>query len=93
MKLTGEVILDKESEEALREKIREEIIKEIAENGNYSDEIERYLLQCSFKSYYTLLRDTIDKVLGDVNEDKEIHFQNERNMFKKLQTIQSIIKL
>lgn len=93
MELTGKVVLDKESEKALREKIREEIIQDIAENGNYGDEIEKFLLKCGFKSYYIIIRDTINKVLGDVNEDKEIHFQNERDVFKKLQTIQSIINL
>lgn len=93
MTLTGEVILDKESKEALREEIREEVIKDIAKNGNYDSEVERYLLQYDFLHYYAMIRDTIDKVISNVDEDKEVHFQSERDTLKKLKTIQSIIKL
>ncbi len=70
LKLTGEVILDNESMEELKEKIREEVINDIKENGNYFSEIERYLNDCNYKSYVILIKDTIDNVISKI--DKKI---------------------
>ena len=42
MELKGQVILDKESMDELKGQIRQEIIDEIKEEGNYSSEYELY---------------------------------------------------
>lgn len=51
MELKGQVILDDETMDKLKKQIREEVINEIKEDGNYSSEIEEYMNSCNFENY------------------------------------------
>ena len=69
MELTGQVILDEETMEKLKDRVRHEVINEIKEEGNYSSEIERYLNDCDFKSYVKMIDRTIRKVISKIDKE------------------------
>lgn len=65
MELTGKVILDEDTMDMLKEEVREEVIEDIKNNGNYSSEIETYLNDCNIVRYQKILEDTIDNVISN----------------------------
>lgn len=91
IELVGTVVLTNESEEKIRAKIREDVINEIATNGNYSDEIRTYLNKCELGSYYYMIESTIDDMIARTNAD-ELNFDKPK-MLKKLKTIKEIMSM
>lgn len=69
MELKGQVILDEESMKALKNQIREEVINDIKENGNYLSEIEEYMNNCNFEYYMRIIKSTIDNVISKINKE------------------------
>lgn len=92
MELKGKVILDENSMDKLKEKIREEVIEEILTEGNYVEEIEKYLLDCDFQGYVNIIESTIDSIILKTNID-EIHFAYEKTLYNKILAIQSIFRI
>ena len=92
IKLKGEVILDDESMKELKEKIREEVINDIKEDGNYFCEIEKYLNDCDYKGYVNLIKYTIDNVISKTDEN-DIAFSNEKKAYTRLLAIKSILNI
>ena len=52
--LTGRVELDKESMEALKSEIREEIINDMAENGLLHEEVIKYLKKHQIAVHFSI---------------------------------------
>lgn len=77
MELKGHVILDEETMEKLKSQIRQEVINDIKEDGNYSSEIEEYLNDFNFKSYLGMIRYTIDNVIYKINKEEDISFSSD----------------
>ena len=77
MELKGQVILDEETMEKLKSQIRQEVINEIKEDGNYSSEIEEYLNDCNFVSYMKMINYTIDNIVSKMAKE-DVHFQSDR---------------
>lgn len=92
MELKGTVILDEKTMEELREKIREEVIEDIKNNGNYSNEIEKYLNDCSFESYMIMIECTIENVIERTNKD-DIHFDSGWKAWHRLHAIKSLLEI
>lgn len=92
MELKGTITLDEETIEELREKIREEVIEDIKNNGNYFSEIEKYLNDCKFESYMKLIERTIENVIERTNED-DIHFDSGWKAWHRLHAIKSLLKI
>ena len=92
LKLKGEVILDNESMEELKEKIREEVINDIKENGNRVCEIENFLSVCDYEEYINLIKCTIDDIISktDINN---ITFDNEKKAYTRILAIKSILNI
>ena len=92
--LTGRVELDKESMEALKSEIREEIINDMAENGLLHKEVIKYL-KTSDSRFFNLIHGTIDKSIsiGNEKEEKnEFHFDDGTKL-KLLKTFREIMAL
>ena len=77
MELRGQVILDEKSMDKLKGQIRQEVINEIKEDGNYSSEIEEYLNDCNFVSYMRMIDYTIDNVVSKMDKE-DVHFESDR---------------
>lgn len=92
MELKGTVTLDEETMEGLREKIREEVIEDIKNNGNYSSEIEKYLNDCNFESYMRMIECTIENVIKKTSEE-DIHFNSGWKTWCRLHAIESLLKI
>lgn len=92
MELKGQVILDKESMDALEEKIREEIINDIKENGNYSSEIEKYMNDCNFESYMRMIKCTIDNVISKIDKE-DISFDSGWKAYHQILAIKTILDI
>ena len=92
LKLKGDVILDNESMEELKEKIREEVINDIKENGNSFCEIEDFLNVCEYREYIDLIKCTIDDIISktDINN---ITFDNEKKAYTRILAIKSILNI
>ena len=92
--LTGRVELDKESMEALKSEIREEIINDMAENG-LLEEVIKYLKTSDSSTFFNLVHGTIDKSIsiGNEKEEKnEFHFDDGTKL-KLLKTFREIMAL
>lgn len=92
MELKGQVILDKESMDALEEKIRAEIIDDIKENGNYSSEIEKYMNDCNFKSYMRMIECTINNVVSKINKE-DFNFNSDYKAYHRILAIKTILDI
>lgn len=92
MELKGTVTLDEETMEEFREKIREEVIEDIKNNGNYFSEIEKYLNDCNFESYMRMIECTIKKVIERANEE-DIHFDSGWKAWHRLHAIKSLLEI
>lgn len=92
MELTGQIILDEETMDALKEKIREEIINDIKENGNYFDEIEQYMNDLNFEPYIEMIRSTIDNVISKINKEN-IRFDSEHRAYHRILAIKALLDI
>ena len=90
MKLTGQVILDDETTRKLTEQIRREIMEDITTRGLRGDETEKYLSECNYKEYISLIRKTIDGVIRNTDLDAPFF---EKNTFKTLTVMSDILKI
>ena len=92
MELKGQVILDEETMGKLKGQIRQEVIKEIKEDGNYSSEIEEYLNDCNFTSYMRMIDYTIDNVVSKI-DTKDIRFESDRKAYHQILAIKSLLEI
>ena len=92
MELKGTVVLDEEIMKKLKEQIREEVIEDIKNNGNYSSEIEKYLNNCKFDSYMRMIECTIKNIIENTNE-KDIHFDSGWREWHRLLAIKSMLDI
>lgn len=92
MELKGQVILDDETMDKLKEQIREEVINDIKENGNYSSEIEEYMNDCNFEYYIKMIEHTIDNVIKNTNKE-DIHFESGWKAWNRLMTLKSLFSI
>lgn len=92
MKLIGEVTLDKESMENLKESVRSDVIADIKSDSLYSEEVKKYLNECDPTSYVKIIESTIDNVLDSIVED-DIAFKSDKRAFKQLSAIRSLLKI
>lgn len=73
LKVTGEITLDDVSESKLYDIIREEVEKDILENGNLSNELNANALsKLSRKKYLDMIEITIDKKIKQDPDTFEI---------------------
>ncbi len=92
MELKGQVILDDETMDKLKKQIREEVINEIKEDGNYSSEIEEYMNSCNFENYMRMIELTIDNVIKNTNKE-DIHFESGWKAWNRLVTLKSLFSI
>lgn len=92
MELKGQVILDDETMDKLKEQVREEVINEIKEYGNYSSEIEEYMNSCNFENYMRMIEVTIDNVIKNTNKE-DIHFESGWKSWNRLVTLKSLFSI
>lgn len=93
--LTGRVELDRESMEAIKSEMREEIINDMAENGLLHEEVESYLKTSDSTTLFNLIHGTIDESIsiGNEKEEKnEFHFDDGTKL-KLLKTFREIMSL
>ena len=92
MELKGTVILDKETMSKLKDQIREEVIEDIKNDGNYFSEIEKYLNDCDFESYITIIKGTIDNIISKTDEN-DIHFDSGWKKWHELLAIKRLFDI
>lgn len=92
LKLTGQVLLDDESMNKLRESIRKEIIQEIKEDGHYTSEIKQFLNELDAKSYYNMISQTISDIIQKTDPEK-FTWSDDQLKFDKLKLMSDIILL
>lgn len=92
MELRGQITLDEETMSKLKDQIREEVIEDIKENGNYSSEIEKYMNDCSFESYMRMIECTIDNVIKKTNKEN-IHFNSGWKAYRRILAIKSLMDI
>lgn len=92
LKLTGQVLLDDDSMNKLRESIRKEIIQEIKENGHYTSEIKQFLNELDSKDYYNIIAQTINGIIEKTDPEK-FTWSDEQLKFDKLKLMSDIILL
>lgn len=92
MELKGQIILDDETMDNLKDEIRKEVVEDIRESGNYSHEIERYMNDCNFESYMRMIEKTIDNMIEKTNEE-DIHFDTGRRRWKQLLTMKNLLDI
>lgn len=92
MKLKGQIILDDETMDNLKDEIRKEVIEDIRESGNYLHEIERYMNDCNFESYMRMIEKTIDNMIEKTNEE-DIRFDTGRRRWKQLLVMKSLLDI
>ncbi len=80
MELKGSITLDKETMNVLKE------------SGLYFEEVERYLQQCSYKTYANLFERTLDDLLNRTNPES-ITWRDDKRKWQKLQAIKTILEL
>lgn len=89
--LTGQVILDDESRNAITEQIRKEVIQRLKDDGLFFDEVVSWLKTLSFSGYYNVLCATIQEVIDKVNTEEELRFNSDEKKYSKLNVIKSIL--
>lgn len=93
MELKGQVILDEETMNNLKSQIRQEVINDIKEDGNYSSEIEQYLNDCDYKSYMKMIDYTIDNVISKIDKEKDISFSSDLKAYNQILAIKAILEI
>lgn len=92
MKLKGQVILDDDTMNSLKEQIREEVVNEIKENGSYFREALAYMVECDFENYMRLINLTINYIINDTNKEN-IRFESSKKIYNKLLIIKNILDI
>ncbi len=90
--LKGQVVLDEESKNVLKEKIREEIIEDIRMNGNYVCEIEKFMNECDYGTYLSILELTLENVISRIDKNN-ITFNSDLKSLSKILAIKSILDI
>lgn len=89
--LTGQVILDDESKNAITEQVRKEVIQRLKDDGLFFDEAVEWLRTLSFSGYYNVLCSTIREVINKVNTEEELRFSSDEKKYSKLNVIKNIL--
>lgn len=92
MELKGQVILDEETMEKLKDHLRPIIINEIKEEGFYSSEIEEYLGNCDYKYYVKVIDRTIRKVISKIDKE-DITFESDVKALHQIVAIASLLDI
>ena len=92
MELKGQIILDDETINNLKDEIRKEVVEDIRKSGNYSHEIKRYMNDCDFESYMIMIEKTIDNIIEKTNEE-DIYFDTSRRRWRQLLAIKSLLNI
>ena len=92
IELKGRIILDNETMDNLRDEVRQEIISDIKQNGNYSHEIEEFMNDCDYESYINMIEGTIDNIIKKTNIE-DIRFNSELRKWKQLLAIKSLLDI
>lgn len=92
MKLTGRIILDEETKQALKNEIRAEVLEDIKEDGLEYEEALAYIKNidnvCGFKNIFVAgLSEFLPKV-----ETGDFHFDDEKT-YKKLKMCLEIMEM
>ena len=93
MEVYGSITLDDKSKDKLMSKVREEVMKDIMNDGAYYSEAKTFLNACSFNEYASLIRDTIDDVIKRTNYEKDVRFDSDELAWSRLVAVQSIFKI
>lgn len=92
MKLTGEVILDENSLEKLKEEVRKDVIEEIRNKGLHHIEITKYLSSIdNVTRFANILKEVMPEFLHNM-EDKDFHFDDEK-IYAKLMMCYKILMM
>ncbi|MGN1277233.1 MAG: hypothetical protein ACI4UK_09625 [Floccifex sp.] len=92
MQVSGTITLDDKSKERLMDEAREQVLKDMMEDGCYYSEVQRFLASCSFDDYACLIKQSIDKVIERTNP-KDIRFDSEELAWKRLLAVQKIFEI
>lgn len=93
MEVSGTITLDVKSKNKLIDEAREEVIKNMINDGTYYSEAKKFLNACSFDDYACLIRDTIDDVIERTNPDKDVRFDSDELAWRRLLAIQAVLKI
>lgn len=93
MEVSGTITLDDRSKERLMYEAREQVLKDMMEDGCYYSEIQRFLASCSFDDYACLIRQSIDKVIERTNYEKDVRRDSDELAWQRLLAIQAIFKI
>lgn len=92
IKLTGEVILDDKTLNALKENVRQEVLLEIRNNGLWDEEVEKFLSEIdNAEGFMNILLRVFPKFLNNIDKEK-FHFNDELK-YKKLKMCYDILTL
>lgn len=92
LKLSGEVILDDETMEELKEKVRQEVINDIQKDGLSYEEAVRFLREIdNISGFMNTLKATIPEFV-DKFKDKDKYFDDDIK-YKKIKLINDILNL
>ena len=92
IKLTEQIILDGKTMDQLKEHIREEVIEDILTSGAHWDEVEKYLSKRHFEDYLTIIKNTIDNAIQNV-EVGDLSMPSGKRYYKILVAIKGILDL
>lgn len=90
--LKGTVQLDGESMCAIREEVRASVLEQIARDGLFKDELEKFMRMCSYKKYLEIVSETIAGAVKKAEQD-DSHWNDDLRAKKRLQAIASVLKL
>ena len=92
MRLAGEVILDENSINDLKDEVRKDVVEEIRERGLRHEEAARYLSSIdNVTGFAKILKEVIPKFLHS-QEKKDFHFNDEKT-YAKLMMCYEILML
>lgn len=93
MEVSGTITLDDRSKERLMYEAREQVLKDMMEDGCYYSEVQRFLASCSFDDYACLIRQSIDKVIERTNYEKDVRLDSEELAWRRLLAVQKIFEI
>lgn len=93
MEVSGTITLDDKSKNKLIDEAREQVLKDMMEDGCYYSEIQRFLKTCTFDDYACLIRQTIDDVIKRTNYEKDVRRDSEELAWQRLLAILAIFKI
>lgn len=93
MEVSGTITLDDKSKNKLIDEAREQVLKDMMEDGCYYSEVQRFLASCSFDDYACLIRQSIDHVIERTNYEKDVRLDSEELAWKRLLAVQKIFDI